>query len=163
MKSSFFEFPSFHYRSCQGHLPPSPSSWSFRVFSSPWSRVISFLVRIYYSGLSFQTVYTVLLSQYSLHEPVLWTSSLQSPGYCSIASDWLRVPNVYNFCTTKSKTLLGLLVFRSMGKKHDPSHTGSRVALWGDHGACLTTAECPGFRLHPREMPGFLSLLLFLL
>ena len=35
-----------------------------------------------------------LLSQYSFHEPVLWTSSLTSPGYFSIPSDWCRVPNI---------------------------------------------------------------------
>jgi hypothetical protein len=39
-------------------------------------------------------VRTVLLSQYSLHEPVLWISSLPSPGYFSIFSDWRRVPNI---------------------------------------------------------------------
>jgi len=66
----------------------------FAFFSSPWSRVISFFVRVYYSGLSSQTVYTVLMNQCSLHEPVLWTSSIPSPGYFSIPSDWLRVPNV---------------------------------------------------------------------
>jgi len=76
---------------------PSPLLFGlFVFFSSPWSRDISFFVRVYYSCLFSQTVCTVLLSlsQYSLHEPVLWTSSLPSPGYFSIPSDWRRVPNI---------------------------------------------------------------------
>jgi len=46
----------------------------------------------------------VLLSQYSFYLPVLWTSSLSSPGYFSIPSDWCHVPNIQKNCTTKSKT-----------------------------------------------------------
>jgi len=123
-------------------------------------------VRVYCLGLSSQTVYTVLMSQYFLHEPVLWTSSPPSPGYFSIPSDWRRVPNIQKSCTTKSKTqifLHALIVFRSVGKNPHPSKIGSRVAPFRNHGACLTTAECPGFGLHAREMPGFLSPLLLLL
>jgi len=74
--------------------PSSPLFGLFVFFSSPWSRDISFFVRVYYSYLFSQTVCTVLLSQDSLHEPVLWTSSLPSPGFFSIPSDWRRVPNI---------------------------------------------------------------------
>jgi len=49
---------------------PSPHLFGlFVFFSSPWSRDISFFARVYYSCLFSQTVCTVLLSQYSLHDP----------------------------------------------------------------------------------------------
>jgi len=115
----FFYCLSFYYRSCHGHLPLSPLLGLCVFFSSPWSRDISFFARVYYSCLFSQTVFKVLLSQYSLHEPVLWTSSLPLPGYFSIPSDWCRVVDFLKNCTTKSKTqnfLHVLLVFRSVGK-----------------------------------------------
>jgi len=83
------------FTTCLTVICPSPSLFGlFVFFSSPWSRDISFFVMVYYSCLFSQTVCTVLLSQYFLHEPVLWTSSLPSPEYFSIPSDWRRVPNI---------------------------------------------------------------------
>jgi len=50
----------------------------------------------------------------------------------------------------------------AVGKKTHPSNIRSHVAPWRNHWACLTAVECPGFGLHPCEMPEFLSPLLFL-
>jgi len=67
---------------------PSPPLFGlFVFFSSPWSRDVSFFARDYHSCLFSQTVFTVLLSQYSLHEPVLWTYFFSPiarvfPGVC---------------------------------------------------------------------------------
>ena len=63
---------------------PSPPLFGLFIFlSSPWSRDISFFARVYYSCMFSQSVWTVLLSQYFFYEPILWTSSLPSPGYFS--------------------------------------------------------------------------------
>ena len=90
----FFSVPVFTTGLVTVICPSPPLFGLFVFFSSPWSRDISFFPRVYYSCLFSQTVCTVLLSQYSLHEPVLWTSSLSSPEYFSIPSDWCRVPNI---------------------------------------------------------------------
>ena len=52
-------------------------------------------------------------------------------------------------------------LFRSVGKKPHSIKIGSRVASCWNHEASLTTAECPGFGHHPREMPEFLTPLFF--
>jgi len=90
----FFSVPVFTTGLVTVICPSPPLFRLFVFFSSPWSRDISFFARVYYSCLFSQTVFTVLLSQYSLHEPVLWTSSLPSPEYFSIPSEWCRVPNI---------------------------------------------------------------------
>ena len=89
----FFGVPVFTTGLVTVICPSPPFFGLFVFFSSPWSRDISFFARVYYSCLFSQPVCTVLLSQYSLHEPVLWTSSLPLPGYFLIPSDWCRVPN----------------------------------------------------------------------
>jgi len=66
-------------------------------------RVLSFIVRVYYSGMFFQTMCTVLVSQFSLHKPILWTFSLQSPTYFSIHPDWLHIPQFNYFVPTNRK------------------------------------------------------------
>ena len=90
----FFSVPVFTAGLVTVMCPSPPLFGLFVFFSSHWSRNISFFARVYYSCLFSQTVCTVLLSQYSLHEPDLWTSSHPSPGYFSIPSDWCRVPNI---------------------------------------------------------------------
>ena len=109
MNLSFFSVPVFSTGLLTVICPSSPLFGLFVIFSSPWSRDISFLARVYYSCLFSQTMCTVLLSQCSLHEPILWTSSLPWPGYFSTPSDWRRVPDISKICTTKLKTQKFLL------------------------------------------------------
>ena len=90
----FFVVSQFLLKVLSRSFPPLPPFLYFLSFFPHPGRDISFLARVYYSCLFSQTVCTVLLSQYSFHEPVLWTSSLPSPGYFSIPSNWCRVPNI---------------------------------------------------------------------